>query len=128
MELVTVKQINIALAAAEKRDKFGWLHVSILMGHYQAVRCGQCRVPLNCIDLERRVIDYPASVMKSGKPHSQPIDPKFLPVLTEIVAHRRKLNKTTLADLPLLRGVEMRRFLDGLTHKTLASRRSHIMD
>jgi hypothetical protein len=72
------------------------------MGHYQAVRSGQCRVPLNCIELDRRVINYPASVMKSGRPHSQPIDPKFLPILTEIVAHRRKLNKTTLADLPLL--------------------------
>ena len=52
--------------------------------------------------------------MKKGRPHSQPIDPKFLPVLTEIVAHRRKLTKATLADLPLLRGVEMREFLDGL--------------
>ena len=42
----TLKQIQIALDAAEKADKFGWMHVSILMGYYQAVRCGQCRVPL----------------------------------------------------------------------------------
>jgi hypothetical protein len=42
---------------------------------------------------------------------------KFLPILSEIVKLRRKLNKTTLADLPLLRGVEMRRFLDGLIDK-----------
>jgi integrase len=60
------------------------------------------------------VINYPGNVMKKGRPHTQPIDPKFLPILTEIVAHRRKLNKLTLADLPLMRGVEMRRFLDGL--------------
>ena len=113
----TLKQTEIALDAAEKQDKFGWLHVSILMGFYQAVRSGQCRVPLNCIDLDRRVINYPAHVMKSGRPHSQPIDPKFHPILSEIVEHRRKLNKTTLADLPLLRGVEMRRFLDGLIDK-----------
>ena len=29
------------------------------MGFYQAVRIGQCRVPLDCIDLDRRVINYP---------------------------------------------------------------------
>jgi integrase len=56
-------------------------------------------------------------VIKGGRPRSQPIDPKFLPILSEIVEHRRKLNKTTLSDLPLLSGVEMRRFLDGLIDK-----------
>jgi hypothetical protein len=31
--------------------KCGWLDVSILMGFYQAVRSGQCRVPLDCINV-----------------------------------------------------------------------------
>lgn len=79
----TLKQVQIAVDAAKKRDKFGWLHVSILMGFYQAVRCGQCRVPLDCIDLDRQLINYPAHVMKSGRPHSQPIDPKFVPILKD---------------------------------------------
>lgn len=93
------------------------IQIPLISPIYQAVRCGQCRVPFNCIDLERKVIDYPASVMKKGAPHSQPIDPRFLPILREIVEHRRKLNKTTLAELPLLWGVEMREFLDELLDK-----------
>jgi integrase len=110
----TDEQVRIAIEAAGKADRFGWLHVALLMGKYQAVRFGQCQVPLDCIDLNSQVINYPAEIMKGGKPHTQPIDPEFTPVLKEIVAHRRGLKKTTLADLPLLRGVEMRKFLDSL--------------
>jgi hypothetical protein len=42
------------------------------------------------------------------------IDPDFLPILAEIVAHRRHLNATTLATLPVLPSVEIRKFLDSL--------------
>jgi integrase len=52
--------------------------------------------------------------MKSGKYHDQPLDPDFQPILTELVAHRRSQSESRLCNLPLLRGVEMRRFLDSL--------------
>jgi Phage integrase SAM-like domain len=110
----TLEQVNLALEAAEKKERFGWLHVALLLGRYQAIRIGQCRVPIVGVDLARRIIHYPDAIVKGGKGYSQPIDPEFHPLLSEIVEHRRKLGKSNLCDLPQLPSVVMRRFLDSL--------------
>ena len=113
----TPQQVEVALAAAEEVERFGWLHVALLLGRYQAIRLNQCQAPLVDVDLRRRIIHYPDSIVKGGKGYSQPIDPEFYPILCEIVEHRRKLGKSTLCDLPLCSSVLIRRFLDGLSER-----------
>jgi hypothetical protein len=112
----TPQQVEMAIAAAEEIERFGWLHVALLLGRFQAIRIGQCRVPLSGVDLRRRIIHYPGSIVKGGKGYSQPIDPDFYPILCEIVAHRTELGKSTLCDLPQLQSVYIRYFLDALAH------------
>jgi integrase len=110
-----VEQVGAALAEG---DKFGWMHVTFLMGLYQAVRLRQAQIPLSRIDFRRRIIDYPSDKVKGGKGYSQPIDPKFYPILQELVAHRQALGESHLCEIPILPSVEWRRFLDelGLKH------------
>jgi hypothetical protein len=111
-------EVEKALAAAEAQERFGWMHVAFLMGRFQAVRLRQSAVPLSCVDFNRRLITYPNEVVKGRKGYSQPIDPEFFPVLQELVAHRQKLGKPTLCDIPDDRedppSVQIRQFLDGL--------------
>jgi hypothetical protein len=111
----TPEQVMVAIEAAEEVERFGWLHVALLLGRYQAIRLNQCQAPLVDVDLRRRIIHYPDSIVKGGKGYSQPIDPEFYPILCEIVEHRRKLGKSTLCELPLCSSVLIRRFLDGLS-------------
>lgn len=110
-----IDQVEKALSA---RDKFGWMHVTMLMGLHQALRLRQAEIPLSCIDFQRRLISYPGIKVKGGKAHSQPIDPDFYPILQELVEHRRALGKAMLCEIPVLASVEWRRFLDelGLKH------------
>jgi hypothetical protein len=115
-------EVDKVLSAAEAQDRFGWMHVGFLMGRFQAVRLRQSSVPLACIDFNRRLISYPNDTVKGRKGYSQPIDPEFFPVLQEIVAHRQKLGKATLCDIPGEKedppSVQIRQFLDrlGLPH------------
>jgi hypothetical protein len=111
----TPEQVMVAIEAAEEVERFGWLHVALLLGRYQAIRLNQCQAPLVDVDLRRRIIHYSDSIVKGGKGYSQPIDPEFYPILCEIVEHRRKLGKSTLCELPLCSSVLIRRFLDGLS-------------
>jgi integrase len=110
------------MAELEKRDRFGWLHVTFLMGLYQAVRLRQSQVPISCIDFRRRLITYPAITVKGGRAFSHPIDPDFLPVLKELVAYRKHLGKSTLCEIQggsaLPPSIVWRRFLNelGLPH------------
>lgn len=91
-------------AALEARDRFGWMHVTFLMGLHQAARLRQAQIPLSAIDLnadpKRRVINYPDARVKGGQGYSQPISPDFYPILQEIVAHRKALGALTLCDIP----------------------------
>ena len=104
--------------ALEARDKWGWMHVTFLMGLHQAVRLRQAQIPLSRIDFERRIIDYPSDAVKGGKGYSQPITPDFFPILQELVAHRQSIGQSMLCEIPVLPSVEWRRFLDelGLKH------------
>jgi len=113
----TPQQVEVALVAAEEVERFGWLHVALLLGRYQAIRLNQCQVPLVDVDLRRRIIHYPDWLVKGGKGYSQPIDPEFYPILCDMVEHRRKLGKSTLCELPLCSSVLIRRFLDGLAER-----------
>jgi integrase len=105
--------------ALVERDKFGWMHVTFLMGYHQAARLRQSQIPISRIDFKRRIIDYPSEKVKDGKGYSQPISPAFYPILQELVAHRQSLGKSMLCDLPAFgESIEWRRFLDklGLKH------------
>jgi len=86
------------------------------MGRFQAVRLRQAAVPLSCIDFNRRLITYPNEVVKGRRGYSQAIDPEFLPILRQAVAHRQQLGKATLCDIPgdedKPPSVQIRRFLD----------------
>ena len=113
----TPQQVEVALAAAEEVERFGWLHVALLLGRYQAIRLNQCQVPIVDVDLRSRIIHYSDWLVKGGKGYSQPIDPEFYPILCDMVEHRRKLGKSTLCDLPLCSSVLIRRFLDGLSER-----------
>jgi integrase len=110
-----VDRVGVALA---ERSKFGWMHVTFLMGLYQAVRLREAQIPLSRIDFQRRIIDYPSDKVKGGKGYSQPIDPAFFPILQELVAHRQFMGESHLCEIPILPSVEWRRFLDelGLQH------------
>jgi hypothetical protein len=118
----TDTEVQKVMSALEERDRFGWMHVAFLMGRYQAVRLRQSAVPLACIAFDRRLITYPNEVVKGRKGFSQPIDPEFFPVLQQIVAHRQRLGKSTLCDIPgddkAPASVQIREFLDeiGLPH------------
>ena len=97
------------------RNHFGdWLHVTFLLGLFQAARLRQGMVPLECIDFSRQVITYPANIVKGGRPHSQPIDPRVLETLRAIVVMRQSQGAATLCDVPVVGSVEWRRFLDSL--------------
>jgi hypothetical protein len=105
-------------ATLEQTDRYGWMRTTFLLGRYQALRIRQCAVPLECIDLDRGMIHYPNEIVKMAKGFSQPISPKFLPTLRELVGHRRATGHRTLCDVPVLCSVEWRQFLDtlGLHH------------
>jgi integrase len=93
-------EIETVGATLEARDRYGWMHVTFLMGLHQAARLRQAQIPLAAIDFERRVIDYPDASVKGGKGFSQPISPAFNPILQKIVAHRKAIGKSTLCDIP----------------------------
>lgn len=112
---------------AFKVERYGWEHVTYLLGRYQAARLMSARVPLDCIDLEAARIHYPAAIVKGGKAYSQPIDGRLLPDLREIVARRRAAGETTLCEPPELASLCWRQLLDALgmtnvSHHSLRAR------
>lgn len=106
-ELATV---DTALA----KDPYGWMRATFLLGRFQASRLRQANVPLSAIDLDRGVIDWPASVMKARRGFSQPIVAPLLPLLRDIVKHREENGHKELANVPQLASLEWRQFLDSL--------------
>lgn len=111
-------EVDLVGDTLAERSKFGWMHVTFLMGLYQAVRLRQSQIPLSRIDFRRRIIDYPSNSVKGGHGYSQPIDPNFYPILQELVSFRHALAESMLCEIPILPSVEWRRFLDelGLKH------------
>src|SRR5258708_20951814 len=77
-------------------ERYGWQHMTYLLGRYQSARIMQARAPLSCIDLDGKSIHWPASVVKGGKGYSQPIDKRLLPQLPEIVRLRKESCEVTL--------------------------------
>jgi integrase len=111
----TEAEINTVRTALETPAlKFGWLHTSFLLGYYQAARIGQSPLPISCIDLERKIIHWPDQLVKGGRGFDQSIDPRFLPILKELIEHRTQQGKTTLCDMTGFASLGWRRFLDGL--------------
>lgn len=117
----TRAEIDTVRAALGTPDnKFGWLHVSFMLGYYQASRIGQSVLPISCIDLERKIIHWPDQLVKGSKGFDQAIDPRFLPILKELIAHRQQLGKGTLCDMTSFCSLGWRRFLDSLGFRHLS--------
>jgi integrase len=113
-------EVALVQAELEKNHRYDWMHVSFLLGLHQAARLRMCAIPLSAIDFGKRMINYPGAAMKGGKSFSQPIAPEFIDVLRDVVEHRRKLKKSTLAEMPdpynhqEPAGVQWRKLLDSL--------------
>jgi len=111
---------TIALVHQAVKTQPQWLRVTFLLGLFQACRMRQCEIPLDDIDLEAGRITYWRSIsgrplVKGDKPFTQPIDPRLLPELREIVAERRAAGHRSLCDLPAFGcSLAWRDFLDGL--------------
>jgi integrase len=97
-----------------QNDPTGWKRAVYVLGRYQAARLRSCQVPLDCIDLKEKTIRYPARIMKSGKEHTQPIDERAIPALTEIYDKRRADGHSTLCDVPEFASIELRKWLDSI--------------
>jgi hypothetical protein len=82
-----IKLVSDALSQPEK--KFGWMHVTFLMGYYQADRINQCRVPLSRIDFRRHEIDYPGQIVIDGKVVNLVKGGKGYRILSDLEADRR---------------------------------------
>ena len=111
----TDDELDRVARALEAADRFGWMRVTYLLGRWQAARIGSCAIPLDDIDLERGVIHYAQPKGGRDRAYSQPIDKHLLPKLAEIVEYRRSIGATTLCDLPVLRGLHWRTFLNSLS-------------
>ena len=103
---------EISAVGAAVKDAPQWLRITFLLGLYQAARLRQCAVPICDIDLERGFITYRKT--KGGKPFTQPLDSRLIPVLRIEVEQRRNAGESALCVIPILPSVEWRRFLDGL--------------
>lgn len=119
-EVWTDEELAIVGQALSQADEFGWMHVTFLMGLYQASRLDQCQVPLRLIDFNRGLINYADEGVKGGKGFSQPIDPDFAPILRAIVSSRKAMKVTTLCDIPAVPSVLWRQFLDSLNLRHLS--------
>ena len=113
----TDEEVAKALKASENLPKkLQWIRPALILGTYQASRGAQTAVPLTAFNFETGMIHWPKHVMKGKKRDwVQPLDPRAAVLLKPIVEARRAAGKKTLADLPtVLRGLDMRHFLDGL--------------
>jgi len=112
----TDEEVAKALSASENLPKKrAWIRAALILGTYQASRCGQTAAPLSAFDFNAMMIYWPKSVMKGKKRDwVQPLDPRAAALLKPIVEARRAEGKKTLADLPQIRAVQMREFLDSL--------------
>ena len=96
--LWTDEQICTVQAHIEKTKTF-WQRVTFYFGLYQACRLRQCQVPLAGIRLNIGTIQYPDIVVKGGEAYSQPIDPRFLPILEELLHTATKAKMDRLCDV-----------------------------
>jgi hypothetical protein len=105
-------QVETVRKVLSEREPYGWMTVTFYMGLYQSVRLFQCQVPLDGIDFKNRTIVYPgeitingkvANLVKGGKAFTHVIFRPFIPILEDLVAHRKALGEERLCDLPMER-------------------------
>lgn len=113
--------------AAKYLEKHGkhWMVCAFYFGVYQAARLRQCQVPISAIDFEAGVIHYPAACVKGRTGFSQPIDPRFIPKLQQLVDYAHGHQKDgMLCTLPWDASLQFRHAFDaarlpGLCHHGL---------
>lgn len=101
-----------ATAAHLEKYRCRWMRTAFYFGVYQACRLRQCQVPLGAIRLDLNVIQYPDRLVKGRQGFTQPIDPRFRPILEGLMAEARKAGETTLCKVPWDASLRLRRSLD----------------
>lgn len=101
-----------------------WMACAFFFGLYQACRLRQCQLPLTSIRLDLNVIQYPPYLVKGREGYSQPIDPRFRPILERLVAEAKKAGEKFICEIPWDASLRLRKALDraglaGLVHHGL---------
>ncbi len=89
-----------------------WMRCTFFFGLYQACRLRQCQLPLTAIRLDLDVIQYPPQLVKGRKGYSQPIDPRFRPILEQLVEEAKRAGEKTICTIPWDASIRLRRALD----------------
>lgn len=118
-EKIPWKDAEIAAAARHlDREKSLWMRCAFYCGLYQACRLRQCEIPLGQIRFDLGVIQYPDHLVKGRSGYTQPIDPRFEPILRTLVAEARRKKQHVLCTVPWDASLRLRRTFDraGLPH------------
>lgn len=104
--------------------KSRWMRAAFYFGIYQACRLRQCQLPLVNIRIDLGVLQYPDYLVKGRDGYTQPIDPRFLPLLKELIAEAAAEGDDTICHVPWDASLRLRKSLDraglpGLCHHGL---------
>jgi integrase len=116
----TDKQISTIGADLEKNHFGTWMHVTFLLGLYQAARLMQAQIPMREIDFKNKTISYPAECVKGGKAFTQPLADALIPTLKKVVAQRTAKGEKMLCEIPFGPSIIWRQYLDGFGYTNLS--------
>lgn len=105
------EKLAVAAAHLAKHGSL-WMRTAFYFGLYQACRLRQCQIPLEGIRFDLLKIIYPAELVKGRQGYSQPMDPRFRPILEGLVAEARALNWTHICVVPWDASIRLRRTFD----------------
>lgn len=81
---ITAEHLATIWVALEQEPE--WMRTNFLICLYTGCRLRESRVPVDCIDLERREIHFPDA--KGGRPFTAPLRAELIPLLTKLKAER----------------------------------------
>lgn len=108
-----------AVGAHIQKTGCHWQKVSFFFGLYQACRLRQCQLPLASIRLDLGVIQYPGVIVKGSHGYSQPIDPRFLPILKKLMADAKKQGLSSICTIRWDASLTWRKTLDRLGYEDI---------
>jgi integrase len=107
-----------------EKHKCRWMRCAFYFGVYQACRLRQCQLPVSGIRFDLGVIQYPDRLVKGHQGYTQPIDPRFLPILKKLVQEAQAEGERMICTIPWDASLRLRKALDragleGLCHHGL---------
>jgi integrase len=81
---ITEDHLSAIWKALEQEPE--WTRINFAVCLYTGCRLCEARVPMDCIDLERREIRFPTA--KGGRPYTAPLRAELIPLLTKLKAER----------------------------------------